>query len=162
MLTCELLSKQHNKKAFDCGQYELNIFLQQYANQQGKRNLSKTYVLIDTNNPNEILGFYSLSAIHINQQNFNISVSNLPKNMDIPAVLLGRLAVDKQHTGKGLSSHLLAHAFQTTLAVSQLIGVALLIVEAKTEQLITYYENIGFTRVDDSLRLILPISKIQS
>ncbi len=161
MLTCELLSKKHNRKAFDCGQDDLNVFLKQYANQQGKRNLSRTYVLIDTDNPSDILGFYSLSSIHINQQNFNIVVANLPKNMDIPAILLGRLAVDKNHTGKGLSSHLLAHAFQTTLSVSQLIGVALLIVEAKTEQLVTYYEKIGFTKIDDSLKLVLPISKIQ-
>ncbi len=136
MLVCEPLTRQHDRQSFDCKRQELNIFLQQYANQQSKRNLSKTYVLVDTDNPNVILGFYSLSAIHIDQRNFKTPLFGLPKNIDIPAVLLGRLAVDYRHTGKGFANHLLKDAFNIIKQVAELIGLALIVVDAKNEELV--------------------------
>jgi hypothetical protein len=37
--------KRHNRADFDCGVQELNRYLQQFANQDQKRRLAKTYVL---------------------------------------------------------------------------------------------------------------------
>lgn len=62
MLKIETLAKIHDRQAFNCGNDDLNLFLRQYANQQGKKRLSKTHVLIDTDNPNQILGFFYLNC----------------------------------------------------------------------------------------------------
>lgn len=57
MLKIEALAKKHDRRAFDCGNDDLNRYLQTMANQQSKKRLSKTHVLIDMNTPNQILVF---------------------------------------------------------------------------------------------------------
>jgi len=41
----------HDRKGFDCGQPELNQFLQIQAAQSARRELSRTMVLVDTSIP---------------------------------------------------------------------------------------------------------------
>ncbi len=162
MLKCELLAKSHNRKEFDCGDMALNVFLQQFARQQGKRNLSKTYVMIDSENPDQILGFYSISALHIDAS--HLPLTGYPKQMNIPAMLIGRLAVDNAMKGQGLSKKLIAHALLTIKQIASMAGVALVVVDAKHDDLIPFYEQLGFIRSsetsDNSLRLFMSVSRI--
>lgn len=93
--------KRHDRKGFDCGVEALNRYLKQVAGQDQKRNLSKVYVFAEGES---IVGYYSLSA-------HSVSRENLPKGIklggyqDIPFLLLGRLAVDKNYQGQGLGIH---------------------------------------------------------
>ena len=54
----------------------------------------------------------------------------------LPAMLLGRLAVDRPHHNRGLGSALLRDAMLRTLSISQEIGVALMFVHALHDQAI--------------------------
>ncbi len=157
MIKCELLAN-HDCKAFDCEDEALNRFLKQYAKQQGKRNLSKTYVLIDDENPKIILGFYCLSALHVTPD--IVPLDGFPKQMDIPAMLIGRLAVDKTMKGKGYSKFLIAHALLNVKRVAEIAGIALVVVDAKNEQLIPFYEKLGFVQSSSGLRLFASVSKL--
>ncbi|MCL2781551.1 MAG: GNAT family N-acetyltransferase [Actinomycetia bacterium] len=63
-----------------------------------------------------------------------------------PAVLMGRLAVDRRAQGAGLGRLLTRDAILSTLAAADRIGVRLLLVHALHERAAGYYESIGFRR----------------
>ncbi|MBU4009164.1 MAG: GNAT family N-acetyltransferase, partial [Proteobacteria bacterium] len=58
----EPLSKHHNRKDFDCGEEALNQYLLAVASQHAKKSVSRTFVLIEVDRPEKILGFVTLTA----------------------------------------------------------------------------------------------------
>lgn len=64
-------TKLHDRKAFRCGEPQLDHFLNNLAGQLAKKNITNTYVLVEPNNPTEIVGFYSLSAAQVDHSQFN-------------------------------------------------------------------------------------------
>ncbi|OBX07975.1 hypothetical protein QV08_06250 [Gallibacterium salpingitidis] len=158
-MKCEHLTNHHNRKDFHCGDENLNRFLQQFALQHSKRGIAKTHVLIDTEQPETVLGFYSLSTLHIEHSAFPLK--GYPRHLLIPAILIGRLAVDCRFQGKGYSKLLLAHALHTILKLSLDTGIACVVIDAKTDELVAYYERLGFKRTTIPYRLVLPLSTLQ-
>jgi GNAT superfamily N-acetyltransferase len=153
-----LNTKSHNRADFDCGVTDLNSYLQRFANQDQKRHLSKIYVLAEGET---IIGYYSLSA-------HSVARDELPDDIkigsyhNIPFLLLGRLAVDKNHQGKGYGDALIAHAFKITEDAAEKVGILGIIVDAKDENTISFYEGFGFKRLSRSnQRLVLPISAMR-
>ena len=67
---------------------------------------------------------------------------NLPRH--IPAVLLGRLAVDRREPGAGLGAALLADAVARAHAASQQVAARLLIVHAISPAAERFYLRYGF------------------
>ena len=57
----EAIAKTHDRKAFDCGNAEMNDFLRRYARQSHELGGAKTFLAVDDSNPIKILGFYSLA-----------------------------------------------------------------------------------------------------
>lgn len=159
MIKCEPLSAIHNRKDFNCGNKELNVFLQQFAMQHSKRGIAKTHVLIDTNIPETILGFYTLSALHIDHSAFPLK--GYPRHLFIPAMLIGRLAVDFRYQKQGYSKYLLASALKTVAKLSLDAGIACIIIDAKTDELAHYYERLGFKKTTVKNRLALSIAALQ-
>ena len=52
-------TQKHDRKDFDCGVIALNLYLQQFANQDQKRGLTRVYVLAKQQ---QIIGYYSICA----------------------------------------------------------------------------------------------------
>lgn len=154
----ELLQpKKHNRDDFDCGVEPLNLYLQRVANQDQKRSLSKVYVLAE--GP-RVIGYYSLNA-------HSVTRDNLPEDRqfgnyhELPFLLLGRLAVDRQYQGLGYGDTLIFHAFTTTMDVAQKVGIMGIVVDAKNEKAASFYEGFGFKRLSSTKnRLVLPISAL--
>jgi len=153
----QLQPLKHNRKDFDCGVEALNQYLQKVANQDQKRNLTKIYVLAEDE---EIIGYYSISA-------HSVMRDYLPEDIkpgaykDIPFLLLGRLAVDNRHQGKGYGDTLILHAFRTTMEAAEKVGILGIIVDAKDEKAASFYEGFGFRRLSGTEnRLVLSISAI--
>lgn len=65
MLKIELLNTNHKREKFNCGVPALNTFLQKTARQHIKKGISRTFVLIDDSEPDEILGFFTLTACEV-------------------------------------------------------------------------------------------------
>lgn len=153
----ELLSKQHNRKSFDCGHPAINSYFWQMANQHAQKGISRTHLLTDDNSA--ILGFYTLS---------NTSIDNIGKVLNgyperVPAILIGRIGVDVKSQGKGISKLLLSHAINKAKLLSLDTGIAFIIINAKDEQLAKYYANFGFhcmDKINDDLTLFLAIKDI--
>lgn len=55
-------SKQRDRAGFDCGVEVLNRYLKGLATQHRAKDIATTFVLIDTDHPARILGYYALSA----------------------------------------------------------------------------------------------------
>ena len=154
-----LQPKYHDRKSFDCGVPELNTYLQKVANQNQKRDLSRTYVLAD----NElIIGYYTLSAHSVSKENLP-QTSKLGGYNDIPFLLLGRLAVDLQYQGKGYGDALIFHAFHTTVDAAEKVGILGMVVDAANENVVRFYQGFGFIRLQETPhRLVLPMKTIRS
>lgn len=152
-----LNTKRHNRKNFDCGVEALNIYLQKYANQDQKRNLNRVYVLA---NDVTVIGYYSISA-------HSVPGDNLPDDIklggygDIPFLLLGRLAVDKKYQGAGYGDTLIVHAFNTTMDAARKVGILGIIVDAKDDKAVSFYEGFGFRKLKATRnRLVLPVTAL--
>jgi len=145
----KVLSDTDHVENFDCGNKDLNIFLIKNALNYQKSFVSKTYLL---HNQNTIYGFYSISATLIEQQQTDIRWPKHP----LPAVLLGRLAVDLKYQKQHLGSLLFAHACKNTVEVANTIGCVALITEAKNQNAFNFYSKFGmkpFKNKQDTLYL---------
>jgi N-acetylglutamate synthase-like GNAT family acetyltransferase len=159
-LIIEVLSKSHHRDDFDCGNAVLNHFLQKIARQHNEKGLSKTFVLIDTAHPNDIIAYMSMVVCEMLAQDIPHQwVNKYPRR--IPAAKLVELAVTKDKQRKGFGAILLVDAMQKTLHVSHTMGIAGLFVDAKDEAAKKYYHQFGFIALPDQLdNLFLPLSTI--
>ncbi len=151
-----LLEQSCNRNKFDCGNDVLNRYLVQQATQDVRRNLSQIYVMITGDNL--VIGYYTINASMIEYINLPETVrKNLPR-YPIPAALIGRFAVDKHYQGQGLAKKLLGNAIARAVAMSKIIGINVIIVDAKDENVAEFYQKLGFIPLtDSSLHLYLPI-----
>lgn len=158
-----LLSTTQQREHFDCGNEELNLFLRQFANQQSKKGLSRTYVLLENEESAHILGFYTISLISIKLDEFEIKPKGFSPKMQLPACLIGRLAVDKCSQNKGYSKLLFAHAIHNIRKLHQISGLSFILVDLKSETLIPFYQQFGFEQIqNNSLRMFLPVETLFS
>ena len=67
------LTGSHDRKSFDCGQQELNNWLQKIALQHQKKGISKTFVAIRKQEPTDICGYYALTLTEIDMVRFFVS-----------------------------------------------------------------------------------------
>lgn len=154
-LMIEPLESRHDRAAFSCGIEALDRYLKHQARQDAKKNVATTFVLVQKSDP-AILGFYTLSATSIGLTELPETItSKLPKYPRVPAILLGRLAVDQKQRGKKYGQLLLMDALIRCLGIKQ-IGWAALLVDAKDESAISFYEHMNFIRLSPtSSRLLL-------
>lgn len=154
-----VLAPRHERDAFSCGEPTLDSYLKQRANQDMKRGLAVCYALTERGG-NDVRGYYTLSAT-------SVDLSSLPENLRrrsgtypvVPAVLLGRLAVDNTLRGGGFGAALLADALQRAARTG--VGVKLVVVDALNETAAAFYERFGFQRFEDApMRLFLPVAAV--
>lgn len=159
MLFEHLNPKRHDRKTFDCGIEALNLYLQRGANQDQRRSLTRVYVLADGE---QVIGYYSISAHSVLRDNLPDDIK-LASYKDVPFLLLGRLAVDRNFQGQGFGDALIFHAFRTTLEASEKVGILGMAVEAKNEAAASFYERFGFVRLKGTRnRLVLPLSSMDA
>ncbi len=149
----EPLAKHHNKQAFDCGNDDINRYLQTIASQHAKKGIARTHVLADGA---IIKAFYTLSNISI--LNHNGKVKGYPR--EIPAILIGRIGVDKNYQGQGLSKLALSDALNGIKSFALFSGMAFVIIDAKDDSLASYYKSFGFEPTDNPHRLVMNINRL--
>ncbi|PAY19144.1 GNAT family N-acetyltransferase [Rhodopirellula sp. SM50] len=148
----------HDRKAFDCGSPELNDYLAKRVSQDVRRRFTACFVMIEKSS-GEIAGYYTLSAGGVSIQDLPQHVATkLPRYPSVPVVRLGRLAVAKPHQGKKLGGLLLIDGIRR--AVKSEIAAYAIVVEAKDENAIRFYEHYGFTAFSArSNSLFLPLQQ---
>jgi GNAT superfamily N-acetyltransferase len=135
-----LLTASHSLATFDCGDPSLNTWLSDRALAKQANGGSRTWVVL---NEGHVIAFYSSAAAAIFRADATPRARrNQPE--PIPAILLGRLAVDQKHQGRGVGRGLVKHCILKALEVSQSVGVRLLVVHAKDDLARNYYLHFEF------------------
>lgn len=133
-----------NTSDFDSGEESLDRYLADRALTNHLADLARCYVCIDGDAEN-VLGYYTLSAVAVEHADLPGKVRRNAPN-PIPALLLGRLAIDAKARRAGLGRYLVRDAILSTLAAADRIGVRILLVHALHEQAAGFYEALGFKR----------------
>lgn len=155
------LAKSHKKNNFNSGSAQLDDYLKLQASQDVKRNVSVAYALTLAGST-EVIGYYTLSTISIDASEIpDDSIKKLPRYPLLPCILLGRLAVDQRHQGKGIGAHLLIDALNRTSHISNQVGIIALLVDAKETSAAGFYKKYGFIEFSSNkLKLFLPTATI--
>jgi GNAT superfamily N-acetyltransferase len=147
---------------FHCGSVPLNDYIRRYASQDVRKNVARVFVATPEKNPQQLAGFFTLSAGSVSCSSLPATLARKLPRYPIPVALIGRLAVDNNFQGKGLGSILLADACQKVSLASAVLAVAGIIVDAKDDKAITFYEHFGFIPLQGQTdRMLLPASVFQ-
>ena len=151
------LTGSHDRKSFDCGQQELNSWLQKIALQHQKKGISKTFVAIRKQEPTDICGYYALTLTEVDTRELpEKRRAKLPRT--IPGIRLGRLAVSRKHQGKHLGQILLMNAIERVQLIREHAGAVGLFVDTIDEQAKGFYIHYGFESfADEPCKLFYPV-----
>jgi GNAT superfamily N-acetyltransferase len=139
------LNGAHDVTQLNCGVPELDEWLKKTAKTSEERDLARTYVIADEDD--QVIAYSALVALSMESSALTSNNRHgLPKF--IPAILLGRLAVDLEH--KGLGSALLGHACRTAVEVSGKVGARYLFADAMNELARSWYLKKGMKAVNGS------------
>jgi len=157
----EPLGKKHDRAAFSCGAGELDTYLRERASQEARKQLSASFVLVKDGDKS-VIGYYSLSATSILLDDLpEETAKKLPRYPGVPATLLGRLAVDMRHKGRGYGEVLLVDAMRRVFQASTDVASFAVVVDPKDDQARLFYEHFGFIAFPDyELRMFLPMQTI--
>jgi predicted GNAT family N-acyltransferase len=149
----------HDRAGFGCGVAELDDYLHRFAVQHSRKGVSTVHVLVDTDQPGLILGYYTLGAAQVDVlQLSDLDRKKLPR-YPVPCFWMGRLACRTDQRGKGLGKLLMGCAVDRCLQARKQVAAFALIVDAKSAQAKTFYEHYGFTSCTDSpMTLYLPLA----
>jgi len=151
------LTAEHDFSAFDCGEAALNDWLRHRALKNESR-FARTYVVCEGN---RVVAYFCISAGAVERAAAPGKVRrNAPDT--IPVSVIGRLAVNRDHEGKGLGADMLADALRRIAVASQAIGIAAVLVHAKDDAAKRFYmkcaEFIEYPA--DSRTLFLPMETV--
>ena len=160
MYKIESLNQEHLIAEFDCGDEQKNKFLKQFALQNSKGGLGRTYVAVIPNEENRVYGYYTISSSAVKFENLP-PAKHLPR-YPLPAILIGKLAIDKTAQKQGLGTALLFNALKRATTVAEEIGVFLIEIKAVNERAKNLYQKIGFLEMlDEPMKLYLGIKKVR-
>ena len=146
---CSHIHALHILSNFDCGNSALNIWLVQHAQQMQQRRYSRVFVWTEVDAPRDVVGFFSLSATMVRREDLQ-SREARSELRQIPAFLLGKVALDRRLQGQGLAKILIADAIRIAAKASESVAARLLVVDAIDETAARIYQHCGFTPGPDS------------
>jgi ribosomal protein S18 acetylase RimI-like enzyme len=140
-LAIERLDKTvHDRISFDCGEPELNDYLRFIARQHADKGYAQVWVAVPEPGSPQVIGYYTLSMT-------SLQPAEVPRGAGIskvPALLLGKLAVDRRYQGQGIGARLLMHAQRSALLLSRQVGLHALVVDALNERAAAFYRKYDF------------------
>lgn len=136
----EKLLAGHDLADFDSGELALDDWLRRRALANEESGSSRTYVVCMGK---RVVGYYSLAVgavAHVG------APGRVKRNMPdpVPAMVLGRLAVDKDFQGRGIGSGLLRDAVLRTVQAAEIAGIRAILVHALSDAAKHFYQRHGF------------------
>ena len=154
------LDATHVRTEFNCGSEPLERYLQEQVTQDIRRRVAACFVALTQGQ--RIAGYYTLASASLLLADLPISIGKkLPRYPTVPAVRMGRLAIDQAFKGQGLGGALLADALDRT--VRSEIAAHAVMVNAKDEAAAAFHRHHGFIALPDSpMTLFLPLATVES
>lgn len=163
----EILNEKHDLSNFECDSNDLTNFLKNDALKQQDMNLNLSQLVICDN---EIVGFFSLltdtlklKTLENNNLKKEIKLElDISENNEIPAIKIGRLAIDKKYSKKGLGSHILRNILLSILNLSKTkVGLRFVTVDAYATSLNFYVKKNNFSSRKSDTETLKKIDKIK-
>ncbi|MDP1692451.1 MAG: GNAT family N-acetyltransferase [Burkholderiaceae bacterium] len=135
----EPLTAEHALGGFDSGVSSLDDWLRRRALQNQASGASRTFVVCDAG---QVVAYYALAASAVAP---DAAPGRFRRNMPdpIPVVVLARLAITRDHQGRGLGRALFQDAANRVIHAADTIGIRGLLVHAISEEAKAFYVRLG-------------------
>jgi GNAT superfamily N-acetyltransferase len=129
----------HDRSAFDSGEPTLDEWLRERASNAARNDSARTYVICDAT---RVVAYHSMCT-------FSVEPADAPPGVrvgshPILAILIARLAVDREYQRRGLGEHLLADALVRAVRVADDVAAKIVVVHALHEAAAGFYVRSGF------------------
>ncbi|MBK5291286.1 MAG: GNAT family N-acetyltransferase [Acidobacteriia bacterium] len=153
----EPLGDVHDRAAFTCGREPLDRYFHTQATQDIRRRIATCFVAVEEAT-GKLAAYYTIASACIPTPDLPPEITKrLPRYPAIPAVRIGRLAVDLNFHGRGLGAALLADALRRVLLSPPVVFA--LLVDAKDDEAVAFYRHHGFLPLIHQPRtLFLPLA----
>ncbi len=155
--------RRHDRERFDSGEPVLDEWLRRYAGQSRRRDTSATWVIADAEDV--VVAYASVAMTGIDRSAAPDALAAAAPD-PVPALLLGRLAVDRRHARLGVGSALVAHVLATAVELNEHAACRAVVVTALNARARTWWERLGFRPFDagapDNVDLYLLTSQIEA
>lgn len=138
----EPLGAQHRLEGFDCGKPALNDWLLRYARQAQGSGLAKTFVVADEDD--RVAGYFGLTVGQVDTLEAPERIRKGMGQYPVPVVILARLAVSREHHGRGIGVGMLQDAVRRTLVIAEQAGVRAMLTHPIDEDAARFYTRFGF------------------
>jgi hypothetical protein len=157
----------HDRDSFDCGESELNEFIQQRASRHMEIGISTTLVLPASeplpNGKYPICAFYSVAPGSITKETLPASKKKKLPHYPVPVFLIAQLAVHNECKEKGLGKVTLTNALKYLWDISKNFRAYAVIVDCLNTDIKKFYEQYGFQIlciIDGRTRMFLPMKTV--
>ena len=159
----EPLGKHHRLDDFDCGEPALDDWLKRHALSAQASGSARVFVTT-VDDRETVVGYYALAAAQIAPEEATArALKGQPRARPVPAILLARLAVDREHQGAGLGRSLLQDVLLRCVEAADAIGARVLLVHAKHDAAKAWYGQFGFEESPtDPLHLMMLMKDVRA
>lgn len=133
--------RAHQRAEFDCGVETLNEWLRRYSGQNRRRNTAATWVITDE--CNQVVAYAGLSMTSIDRSAAPIEPARGAPGC-VPALLIGRLAVDRRVAGHGVGTALVRHILAVAVTLNLSAACRAVVVEAADNGTYRWWQRFGF------------------
>jgi GNAT superfamily N-acetyltransferase len=134
-------TRRHDRKRFDSGEAALDEWLRRFAGQNRRRDTAATWVIADVDDL--VVAYASVAMTGIDRSAApEILAKGAPD--PVPALLLGRLAVDHRYANLGIGSALAAHVLATAVELNEKVACRAVVVTVLNEHARAWWERLGF------------------
>ncbi len=141
----------------------LDDWLRRYAGQNRRRDTAATWVIADANDI--VVAYASVAMTGIDRSAAPDALAMHAPD-PVPALLLGRLAVDRRYANLGIGTSLTAHVLVTAVELNEKAACRAVVVTALNARNRQWWERLGFRPFDpadqDQLDLHLLTSEIEA
>ena len=134
------LTANHNTDEFTSGASELDEWLCRWALVDHRSGNARVFV---ATRGDKVVGYYALATGGVEKERVPSELKKGGVPVQVPCLLLARLAVDQSEQGSGIGRGLLVDALRRTLRVSEEIGVRALLIHARDDTARDFYLHHG-------------------
>ena len=156
----DTLGANHDRTAFGSGDDALDRYFQTQVTQDIRRRITNCFVVVEVAT-GHVAAYYTLSAASIPLVDLPPDEARrLPRYPTLPAVRIGRLAVDRRFQRRGLGELMLMNAVHRT--IQDAAAAFALLVDAKNDLVAGFYRRYGLRPIAGKPRtLFLPLATAQ-
>lgn len=141
----------------------LDEWLHRYAGQNRRRDTAATWVITDAKDV--VVAYVTIAMSAIDRSSAPATIARQAPD-PVPALLIGRLAVDQRHSGVGVGTALVAHVLATASELNAKAACRAVVVNALHESARGWWQHLGFQPFDpadeQSLDLYLLTADIEA